>query len=163
MIRYFIELSFKGTGFFGWQTQPKQITVQDTLAGAMHIILQQDDIKLIGCGRTDTGVHASQFFAHFDLEKTLPDPQKTVFKLNGMLPSGIAVQRIFKVDSESHARFDASSRTYQYHIHKQKNPFSEDTSLLFYRELDVDKMNDGAQLVLTYSDFVHIEFPVKEQ
>jgi len=153
VIRYFAEIAFLGTDFFDWQTQPRERNVQDTITDAMRVILQQPELKIVGCGRTDTGVHASQFYFHFDTAAVVSDPNKLVSKLNRMLPLEIAFKRVFKADTNLHARFDATFRTYQYHINYTKNPFLKDTAWLHIRNLDVEAMNKAAALLLTQSDF----------
>ncbi len=153
MKRYFTEIAFLGTDFFGWQTQPNEINIQDTVTDSLQQILQLPDLKIVGCGRTDTGVHASQFYFHFDCNDHLNDIEKLVYKLNRMLPTSISVKRIFEVDENLHARFNAISRTYQYHINYRKDPFLFLVSWQHYRSLNVDKMNEAALLLLQYSDF----------
>jgi len=151
--RYFCEIAFLGTDFFGWQTQPRERNVQDAVTEALQITLQKPELKIVGCGRTDTGVHASQFYLHFDLDKQIDNFEKLVYKLNRLLPRSVSVKKILKVNDSLHARFDAVSRTYQYHINYLKNPFIKDTSWHHSRKLDVDKMNEAASLLLNYSDF----------
>lgn len=151
--RYFIELSYDGTTFHGWQTQPNDITVQECLDKALSIYFRQEIVSL-GCGRTDAGVHASQFFAHFnvvdiDEEKVL----RSMTGLNSLLPYTIAIKRVIKVKDDAHARFDATARAYQYHIHFAKDPFKIDRSWLYKGDLNVEKMNEAAQLLLSYTDF----------
>ena len=151
--RYFIELSYKGTDFHGWQTQPNGITVQECLDKALSIFFRQDIVTL-GCGRTDAGVHATQFFAHFDLvDLTEATVVENVTGVNALLPYTIAVKRIFKVAANAHARFDATSRAYNYHIHFAKDPFKIDRSWLYKGDLDVEKMNQAAQVLLGFTDF----------
>jgi len=151
--RYFIELSYDGTPYHGWQTQPNGITVQACLDQALSTYFRQD-ITSLGCGRTDAGVHASQFFAHFDVQNL---PLQTVINaiggLNSLLPYTIAIKRIFEVALDAHARFDATARAYQYHIHFEKDPFKIDRSWLFKGKLDVAKMNEAAQLLMNFTDF----------
>ena len=153
MNRYFTEIAFLGTDFFGWQTQPNEINIQDTISSSLQQILQYPNLSIVGCGRTDTGVHASQFYFHFDHGTPLKDIEKLVYKLNRMMPASISVKRIFKVDENLHARFDAVSRTYQYHINYRKDPFLSLVSWQHNRGLEVDKMNKAASFLLQYSDF----------
>ncbi|MGF1925553.1 MAG: tRNA pseudouridine(38-40) synthase TruA, partial [Bacteroidia bacterium] len=151
--RYFIEISYNGTSFHGWQTQPNALTVQECLDKALSIYFRQDVISL-GCGRTDAGVHASQFYAHFDLDGISDEViSKSVTGINSLLPYAIAVKRIFSVTSEAHARFDATSRAYQYHIHFAKDPFKLDRSWLYKGELNVVEMNKAAAILLNFTDF----------
>lgn len=151
--RYFIELSYDGTSYHGWQTQPNGITVQECLDKALSIYFRQE-IASLGCGRTDAGVHATQFFAHFDV---LDLPSETVLKatggINSLLPYSIAIKRIFSVADEAHARFDAISRSYQYFLHFEKDPFKLDRSWLYKGRLDVEAMNQAAKLLLSFTDF----------
>jgi tRNA pseudouridine38-40 synthase len=107
---------------------------------------------LMGAGRTDTGVHAKEMFAHFDFETTI-DTEKTIHKLNSYLPSDIAVFDIIRVTDDAHARFDATKRTYEYHIHSFKNVFLEQQSWYYKKELDVTLMNAAASILLEHEDF----------
>lgn len=150
-MRYFIQFSFFGKAYHGWQVQPNALTVQQVLQETMSTLLRAD-IKLVGAGRTDTGVHAKQLFAHFDVSNRLCI-KETVQKLNSFLPADIAVQQIFEVGPEAHARFDAISRTYEYHITQKKNPFLSDFAHFLWTPLDVDAMNQAASILLEYTDF----------
>lgn len=153
MNRYFTEIAFLGTDFFGWQTQPKETNIQDTITASLQQILQYPNLKIVGCGRTDTGVHASQYYFHFDCDSPINEINKLVYKLNRMLPTSIAVKRILKVNEKLHARFDAVSRTYRYHINHNKDPFLSLISWQHNRILNIEKMNEAASLLLQYSDF----------
>ena len=150
-MRYFIELAYKGTNYHGWQYQPGVVSVQETLNKALSLLLKTD-IDIVGAGRTDTGVHAKQMFAHFDFETEI-DSQQLVHKLNSFLPKDIAVFTILKVADEAHARFDATKRTYEYHIHTMKDVFENDGSYHFQLPLDIAKMNDACQILFRHSDF----------
>lgn len=151
ILRYFLEFSYHGKNYFGYQIQPNQISVQEVLEEALSTLLQQK-IKIIAAGRTDTGVHAKKMFAHFDVEEILPE--KLLHQLNSFLPADIAVHKIFQVKEDFHARFDATFRTYQYHISQEKNPFTEDFSWqLWRRKLDVERMNLASKILFEYSDF----------
>lgn len=153
--RYFIELAYNGTDYHGWQIQPNAITVQECLDKALSVYFRQP-VATLGCGRTDSGVHAHQFFAHFDLHIDLlkrPEPDRCVAGINSLLPYQIAVKRIFEVHAEAHARFDATARAYQYHVHFHKDPFKLDRSWLFKGQLDVEAMNAAASRLLAYTDF----------
>lgn len=153
MQRYFIELSYDGTPYHGWQIQPNASTVQEYLDKALSVYFRQP-VNTLGCGRTDTGVHASQFYAHFDLQTSkLPDPLYSVSSINALLPYQIAVKRIFEVGNSAHARFDATARAYHYHIHFHKDPFKLNRSWLYKGELDWKAMNAAAQVLLDYTDF----------
>ncbi|WP_293889699.1 tRNA pseudouridine(38-40) synthase TruA [Flavobacterium sp.] len=150
-MRYFIELAYKGTNYHGWQYQPAADSVQETLNKALSILLKTD-IDIVGAGRTDTGVHAKQMFAHFDYETEI-ETQQLVHKLNSFLPKDIVVFNIFKVANDAHARFDATKRTYEYHIHTMKNPFENEGSYQFQLPLDIDKMNEACEILFKHKDF----------
>jgi tRNA pseudouridine38-40 synthase len=150
-VRYFIHFSYNGTHYHGWQTQPNAKTVQETLTHVLTTILDSK-IQLMGAGRTDTGVHAMQMFAHFDYDLQVDD-SKIIHNLNAMLPNDIVVFDIFEVKFDAHARFDATARTYQYHINDQKKAFSNDLSWYFSKKLDVDLMNQAAKLLIYHLDF----------
>ena len=150
-MRYFIQFSYNGTHYHGWQYQPNAISVQETLTKAMRIVMNTE-IEIVGAGRTDTGVHAEEMFAHFDSE-TIADIPVLVHKLNSFLPKDIAVQNIIAVHPEAHARFDAVKRTYEYHINTQKNVFLEALSWYYHQDLDVVLMNQAAEILLQHTDF----------
>jgi len=150
-LRYFIELSYQGKNYHGWQIQPDVITVQEKLNKAVSIIFQLN-IEVVGAGRTDTGVHASQMFAHFDLDKELKGD--IPHKLNSVLPPDIVVHNVFTVADEKHARFDAISRSYEYKVWLGRNPFLLDFSWQIHSQnLNIDLMNEAASLLLEYTDF----------
>lgn len=151
-LRYFIELSYHGKNYHGWQIQPNEISVQETIEQALSILLKQP-ITVVGCGRTDAGVHASQFFLHFDIENPV-DKEKLKFRLNSFLPEDIAIFQIIKVKDDAHARFDAVSRSYRYQISLIKDVFNTDLSLKLHEaDLDLDQMNKAAELMMKYDDF----------
>ncbi len=152
--RYFLEISYKGTSYHGWQTQPNALAVQEVLNKALETFFRKP-IETLGCGRTDTGVHATQFYLHFDLENEIleSDYPNNIKSLNGLLAYDIAIKNIFKVKTDAHARFDAISRSYQYHIHFNKNPFKTETSWLVRDQLDVTAMNQAAAILMQYDDF----------
>ena len=150
-MRYFIEFAYKGTNYHGWQIQPEAISVQEVLTKATNLILK-NSFELVGAGRTDAGVHASQMYAHFDTEVDF-NSEDAVRKINSYLPEDIAVFRIFPVSADAHTRFDATARTYEYHIHLKKNVFSKDLSWYHFRKLNIDKMNEAAKILLEYEDF----------
>lgn len=153
MTRYFIFLSFRGTAYNGWQIQPGTHTVQGVLTKALSTVLASQ-ISVTGAGRTDTGVHASFFCAHFDAARNdLDSDGQFLYNLNGLLPDDIAISRIMKVRPEANARFDALSRTYIYTITKVKDPFVADTAWLLYWQLDVNLMNEAAAVIMKHSDF----------
>ena len=151
-MRYFLELSYKGTHYSGWQVQPNAPSVQATIEAALSTLLNTNT-EIIGCGRTDAGVHATQYFAHFDAEKALPN--EFAYRLNRILPPDIAIHRLIDtLPPDAHARFGATYRAYHYHIHLQKNPFLADQSYYFSMlPLDVAKMQQAAKLLLNYTDF----------
>ncbi|MDB4192324.1 tRNA pseudouridine(38-40) synthase TruA [Flavobacteriaceae bacterium] len=150
-MRYFIELSYKGTNYHGWQIQPDASSVQEEITKALATILQEK-ILLVGAGRTDAGVHASQMFAHVDTVKKLTDDY--VHKLNAILPNDIVIKSIKEVSGETHARFDAVSRTYEYRILLGRDPFLlETTWQLHQKNLQIEKMNEAANLLFKYEDF----------
>lgn len=152
MNRYAIQLSYHGSRYFGWQRQPKDISVQEVLEKAFSTILREE-IAITGAGRTDTGVHASFYIAHFDTENEIIDPIQFAYKLNRFLPADIAIQKIWKVDNEFHARFSAVSRTYKYFISTVKNPFNTETSFQYTVPLNVDLMNEAAKTLFEFTDF----------
>tara|TARA_R110002126_G_scaffold291063_2_gene450217 strand:+ start:22106 stop:22831 length:726 start_codon:yes stop_codon:yes gene_type:complete len=150
-LRYFIELSYNGKNYHGWQIQPDAVSVQEKLNNAVSTIFQEN-IQVVGAGRTDTGVHASQMFAHFDIDKKLDD--KVLFKLNSILPHDIAVHDVFLVDDDKHARFGATSRSYEYKIWLGRNPFLLDFSWQIHSQKpNINLMNEAAKLLLEYTDF----------
>lgn len=151
-MRYFIEVSYKGTNFHGWQKQPNASTIQEELEKAFEIILRQS-VEIVGSSRTDAGVHANQQFAHFDWETAIPSPNRIVHGLNSVLPQDISIKQIISVKDEVHSRFAATHRCYEYRIIHQKNPFLPDLAYLFRPPLDLDKMNEAAKLLLQYNDF----------
>ncbi|HYQ56177.1 MAG TPA: tRNA pseudouridine(38-40) synthase TruA, partial [Draconibacterium sp.] len=150
--RYFAQFSYKGTNYHGWQIQPNAISVQEVIEDALSKILREK-IAVVGAGRTDTGVHASYFILHFDVERTIPENFDAVYKLNSLLPSDIAIQKIWPVDIEAHARFSALSRSYRYFITTEKDPFATEVSYKCLKPLDVYKMNQAAQTLFDYTDF----------
>lgn len=151
VLRYFIELAYKGTNYHGWQYQPDADSVQETINKALSLLLKTP-IDIVGAGRTDTGVHARQMYAHFDFDTEIDSPQ-LIHKLNSFLPKDIVIFKIFIVDNEAHARFDATKRTYEYHIHTMKDAFENEGSYQFQLPLDVAKMNEACQLLFNHTDF----------
>lgn len=150
-MRYFIKLAYNGTSYHGWQIQPNAASVQETLNKALSVILGSE-INIMGAGRTDTGVHAREMYAHFDIEKTF-DAAKIIHKLNSFLPKDIVVYEIIPVHDDAHCRFDATSRTYEYHIHTFKDAFEEHLSWYYHQKLDLDLMNQAAKILLQHTDF----------
>ena len=149
-MRYFIHLSYNGKNYCGWQRQPHSLSVQEELEKAMSLLLREP-IALVGAGRTDSGVHARNYFAHFDY--TPPLPHNLVNKLNSFLPKEIAIKDIFSVSDSAHARFDATSRTYQYVISLEKNPFLYEQSYYLFQSLDISLMNEACKILFEFNDF----------
>jgi tRNA pseudouridine38-40 synthase len=152
--RYFISLSFNGESFHGWQRQHNAQSIQSVLKDALTVILR-DPTEVTGAGRTDAGVHAREFFAHFDSPKELSPPKikKLIYNLNGYLPGAISLHAIVPVKPDAHARFSALSRTYQYFIAQQKDPFRQAFSYYYPGKLDVALMNRGAAILKDNLDF----------
>lgn len=155
MPRYFIQLAYNGANYNGWQIQDNTPnTIQEVLQDKLSMILSET-IKVVGCGRTDTGVHAKDYYAHFDSAKAdlhLIDANY-VYKLNKVLPYEIAIKKIYIVNDEASARFDAEFRSYEYFVHSYKDPFLTNSSLLYYGDLSFDAMNEAAAHLLTVTDF----------
>ena len=149
-MRYAIHLAYNGANYCGWQTQPELPTVQQTLEQALST-LTRSSVAVVGCGRTDTGVHASDFYAHFDSEKELDG--NLVFKLNSYLPPDMAIFAIFRVAGNFHARFSALSRTYQYHVSDARLPFRQGLYSRIYFQPDIELMNRAARVLMEYDDF----------
>ncbi|NQY09530.1 MAG: tRNA pseudouridine(38-40) synthase TruA [Flavobacteriales bacterium] len=149
--RYFIELSYVGTNYHGWQIQNNAESVQGELNRVLSV-MTEEEINTLGCGRTDAGVHASQFFCHFDSTKNM-DVQNYLYRINKMLPHDIGLKRIFQVKNDAHARFDAASRTYEYLIHRSKSPFQYKRSYQLNYDLNMDLMNEAAKILFEYTNF----------
>ena len=150
-MRYFLELSYNGKAYHGWQNQPNAITVQEVLENALSTLLRTT-IEIVGAGRTDTGVHALQMFAHFDCSSKL-DIAQLKYNLNSFLPKDIAIQNIFEVKKDAHARFDAISRTYLYRICTEKDAFNFDKVYYINNDLHIDKMNEASKILFEYNNF----------
>ncbi|MBL3654573.1 tRNA pseudouridine(38-40) synthase TruA [Fulvivirga sediminis] len=150
-MRYFFEISYHGKKYHGWQRQKNAISVQQVVEDAMSLILNQS-IVITGSGRTDTGVHCKQQFFHADLEQEI-DTGKLRYNLNSYLPEDISINAIFAVNEEAHARFTATSRSYEYYVSKQKNPFYHDMSFIFVKPMDITTMNQAASLLIGEHDF----------
>jgi tRNA pseudouridine38-40 synthase len=151
--RYFIELAFKGTAYHGWQKQPNAVTIQDEVDRALSVVLKEP-IESVGAGRTDTGVHARFFMAHFDSDVYNPIfKSRFLYNVNSILPLDIVIKDIYPVIPEAHARFSALSRTYEYHISKVKDPFETDYSWHYPQPLDIERMNKASELLLLAGDF----------
>ncbi|MDD2819964.1 MAG: tRNA pseudouridine(38-40) synthase TruA [Flavobacterium sp.] len=150
-MRYFIKLAYNGTHYHGWQYQPNAASVQETMNKAFSVLLNTT-INLMGAGRTDTGVHAKEMFAHFDSENQFDIPS-LVHKLNSYLPKDIVIYDIIPVHDDAHTRFDATKRTYEYHINTFKDVFSQEQSWYFHQKLDIDMMNEAARTLFNHTDF----------
>lgn len=153
MPRYFMELCFEGTLYRGWQRQPAAPSVQEEVERALRMKLRLPDLYVVGCGRTDTGVHASSYFLHFESEGAVAAPEAFTQAMNSLLPPPIAVKRTFAVDDKAHARFSATEREYTYLIHRRKDPFLHDRSYLLRPELNVEAMNAACSHLLGQQDF----------
>lgn len=151
-MRYFLELRYNGGAYFGWQRQPDHPTVQQTLERGLATLLREQ-VDLTGAGRTDTGVNASYYVAHFDATGPVADPQQMLYKLNFLLPGDIAVHSLTPVADDAHARFHAREREYRYYIEKRKNPFTRHTTWQYFVPLDVERMNEAAAMLMQYDDF----------
>ncbi|MFH0866428.1 MAG: tRNA pseudouridine(38-40) synthase TruA [Bacteroidota bacterium] len=154
MQRYFIKLSYNGANYHGWQVQNNANTVQAEVEKALAVLLS-GKIEITGAGRTDTGVHAKEYFVHFDWGEKLNTAKlsNVIYRMNAILPEDISVQNIFPVSSDAHARFSAISRTYCYYISRYKNPFKRDNAWNVYGNLDVERMNKASAILFEYSDF----------
>lgn len=152
MARYFIELSYNGSRYHGWQIQPGAPSIQEVLNRALTLALHEN-ISVTGAGRTDTGVHASFYVAHFDTTTVPGDLSRLVYKLNGLTGKDIAVNRIYPVRADMHARFSAISRTYKYYLDKQKNPFTCEYAWKIFPLPDIRKMNEACKVLFEYTDF----------
>lgn len=152
-MRYFIYLSYDGTRYHGWQIQPNGNSVQAELNRAVSLLCGTDT-EVTGAGRTDAGVHASMMVAHFDADQPLTlDTEQMAYKLNRIVPRDIAVQKVVRVTDDAHARFSATARTYNYHIHTVRSPFLLHYSYMPPYSLDFDRMNEAAKHLFDYTDF----------
>ncbi|CAH0995327.1 tRNA pseudouridine synthase A [Emticicia aquatica] len=151
-MRYLIECSYRGKAFHGWQIQPNAISVQESIEKALSTVLKQK-IEIVGSSRTDTGVHASQQFAHFDVEEKIIDIDKIAHSINGILSKDIAIKKILAVPNDFHSRFDACHRRYLYRIHQEKNPFWYEMSYFCKTKLDISLMNKAGEIMLKYIDY----------
>lgn len=145
-----MELEYFGKAYHGWQRQPNALSVQEVVEESLCTLLQQS-VEIVGAGRTDAGVHARQIFAHFDAE-AIPESD-LVFRMNSLLPKDISVKDLLQVTPEAHARFDAVSRSYEYHLVTRKDVFAVDTAYYIQKELDVEKMKAAASILLEYTNF----------
>ena|SRR6218665_285388 len=153
-MRYAIELSYRGTNYNGWQIQPNAPSVQEEIERRLTQLFGNNPVSIVGCGRTDTGVHASYYVLHFDSDKEC-ECTELKYKLNKMLPDDIAIFGVQKVSEDFHARFSAHSRTYHYFVHQHKDAFAAN-SLLLNKEVDFETMNEAAKLLLGKQDFTSL-------
>ncbi len=150
-MRFFIDISYKGTAYHGWQEQNNAITVQQVINEKLSQLLRADT-KCVGSGRTDTGVHAKQQIIHFDATDEI-DTDRLLYKLNAVLPEDIAANEIRQVRENAHTRFDATKRSYQYYLHTKKTPFKKDLSYFFPHALDIGLINEGCKIFKQWTDF----------
>jgi tRNA pseudouridine38-40 synthase len=151
-LRYFLKLAYRGTAFHGWQMQPNAISVQELLNTQLSKILGIE-INIMGAGRTDTGVHAKEMFAHFDVEEQIRDKNNLLDSLNKMVSPNVVVFKILAVLDNAHARFDATERAYEYHIHRFRDPFAQDLSAGMYFPMDYALMQKATEMLLFKGDF----------
>jgi len=150
--RYFIKLAYNGTNYHGWQIQENAHTVQAEINEKLSLILGKE-INVVGCGRTDTGVHAREFYAHLEIEKLKLKLSDLTFKLDRFLPGDIVIQKIFKVAPDLHSRFSAIDRTYKYYITKVKDPFLLNQSYFYHGPLNIEAMKTSCQYLFQFTDF----------
>ena len=150
--RYFIEISYDGKEYHGWQIQPSSITIQQVLTDCLSKLLKYN-INLVGAGRTDTGVHAKQMFAHFDLNFNINDNLDFLYKINSFLPQDISVKSLKKVKNEAHARFDAISRKYEYIISRNKSPLFRNKVYHISKKLNIELMKKASNILFEFNDF----------
>ncbi len=150
--RYFAEIAYDGTAYHGWQYQPNAISIQEKLSSTLGSILNDPEFKVNGCGRTDTGVHASQFFLHFDADLNV-SIDKLVFVSNQLLKKDIVIKRIFPVGEKAHARFSATARRYHYYFGTELNPFDRLYVNYFKQPVDIAKMQEACKVLFEYKDF----------
>lgn len=149
-MRYVLQISYKGTRYAGWQSQKNAHSIQTKIEKSLEILLKTP-VKILGAGRTDTGVHALEQYAQFDTEEKLD--KKFLHKLNGVLPNDITVHHIFTASDDFSVRFDAVSRKYIYHIHKRKDPFLQDRTYIYFSELNVDEMQKASEILTEHKNF----------
>ena len=151
-LRYFIELSYNGSEYHGWQSQPNAITIQQTVENSLQLVLKNKQLKIVGAGRTDTGVHALQMYAHFDFDQNF-DPNGLIFKLNSFLDKNIVINNIFRVHNKAHARFDATLREYKYFLTTKKDVFNSDTKYHFTKKLNFDQIDKAIEIIKVNTNF----------
>jgi len=151
-LRYFIELSYNGSDFHGWQSQPNAITVQETIENSLQLLLKNKELKIVGAGRTDSGVHAMQMFAHFDYDQNL-EFNNLIFKLNSFLGKNIFIKDLKKVSFKAHARFDATLREYKYFITRVRDVYNFNTKFYFPKDLDFNEMDKAINIIKANKNF----------
>ena len=151
-MRYFLFFSYNGKSYHGWQKQKKSITVQEKIEESLSVLLKEK-IEVVGAGRTDAGVHAKQMVAHFDVDEIIDNPKKLVFKLNQFLSNDISIKSIKSVKNNAHARFDAISRTYKYHINKEKDVFLDQYGYYINYSLNKKKIIEAIKIIVSNNDF----------
>ena len=151
-LRYFIELSYNGSEYHGWQSQPNAITIQQTIENSLQLVLKNKQLKIVGAGRTDTGVHALQMYAHFDFDQNF-DANDLIFKLNSFLDKNIVINNVIRVHNKAHARFDATLREYKYFLTTKKDVFSSDTKYHFTKKLDFDQISKAIEIIKQNTNF----------
>lgn len=152
MGRYFMRLAYRGACFHGWQSQPNAVSIQEVVENAMSTVFRMD-IPIVGAGRTDTGVNARTMYAHFDYEGDLPEKSRLLVSLNRLVGKDIAIHDIFRVADDAHARFDATERTYKYFVSFEKTPFLYPLSWFCPAKLEIARMNEAAEILLSTDDF----------
>ncbi len=151
-MRYFLKLAYNGTGFHGWQMQKNAHSVQEEITKNLSTILSEDT-PIMGCGRTDAGVHAKVFYAHFDADVLKQSKEKLIYQLNAMTHKNIAILDLLEVKDDAHARFDATKRSYEYLITTRKNPFMNDLAYRYNQDLNLERMNQACQILMGEKDF----------
>lgn len=151
-MRYFLECAYRGTNYCGWQKQPNAPSVQEEIDKALSLLLRKP-VEIAGSSRTDAGVHAEHQTAHIDLEEAIPDCQHLVYRLNKITPADISIKQIYLVADDYHARFEATSRKYEYRIARKKNPFLTGATYQFEMPLDMERMNEACALFFNHIDY----------
>lgn len=152
MARYFLEVSYRGTAYCGFQIQKNGVTIQSKVEDALRVLFRES-FSLTGSSRTDAGVHACQNYFHFDTEMEGVDDERRIYNLNSILPADISVIRIFRVPNEAHCRFDAERRVYKYYIYQAKNPFLMDRAYFYPYTVDRNKLKAAAAIIVEYKNF----------
>ncbi|MCS7085711.1 MAG: tRNA pseudouridine(38-40) synthase TruA [Bacteroidia bacterium] len=145
-----MEICYDGTRYHGWQTQPGKVTIQETIEKALSVVLKSN-LRIVGAGRTDAGVHALQQFAHFDYEGRLP--RRFFDMINSILPHDIALNALYLSPDNLHARYDAKTRTYEYRVLTRKSAFLHAYALRVFKQLSVESLNYAAKIISSYRDF----------